>query len=141
MFLLLVYSVVQLMNLEITYISSVLILGLFGILSSLKGISINLIPSMRLSGGLITLHPPGKIRTICKLLVQATFYVIWNERNKRLHTSVARHPQLIIKEIQVILKAKLYGLDQNVGSKRRIPSPSSNPRDRYLHQWFHNFPS
>lgn len=85
--------------------------------------------------------PPGKIRTICKLLVQATFYVIWNERNKRLHTSVARHPHLIIKEIQVILKAKLYGMDQNVESTGRISTPTPNLRDRYLHHWFQNFPS
>lgn len=85
--------------------------------------------------------PPGKIRTICKLLMQAVFYAIWNERNKRLHTSVSRHPHLIIKEIQVTLKAKLYGLDQSVGSTRRIISSRSGPSDRYLHLWFHNFPS
>ena len=85
--------------------------------------------------------PPGKIRTICKLVMQAVFYALWNERNKRLHTSVARHPQLIIKEIQIILKANLYGMDQNVGNTNRISSVRSNPGDRYLHLWFQNFPS
>lgn len=43
--------------------------------------------------------PPGKLRTICKLIAQAVLYAIWNERNKRLHTSVARHTYLITKEI------------------------------------------
>ncbi|CAN6931408.1 unnamed protein product [Brassica oleracea] len=85
--------------------------------------------------------PPGKIRTICKLVTQAVFYAIWNERNKRLHTSVARHPQLIIREIQIIMKAKLYGMDQNVGNTNRISSVRPNPGDRYLHLWFQNFPS
>ncbi|KAG2259462.1 hypothetical protein Bca52824_078756, partial [Brassica carinata] len=85
--------------------------------------------------------PPGKIRTICKLVMQAVFYALWNERNKRFHTSVARHPQLIIKEIQIILKANLYGMDQNVGNTNRISSVRSNPGDRYLHLWFQNFPS
>ncbi|CAN6894972.1 unnamed protein product [Brassica oleracea] len=85
--------------------------------------------------------PPGKIRTICKLVTQAVFYAIWNEKNKRLHTSVARHPQLIIREIQIILKAKLYGMDQNVGNTKRISSVRPNPGDRYLHLWFQIFPS
>uniref|UniRef100_A0A0D3AYE2 Aldehyde dehydrogenase domain-containing protein n=1 Tax=Brassica oleracea var. oleracea TaxID=109376 RepID=A0A0D3AYE2_BRAOL len=57
--------------------------------------------------------PPGKLRTICKLIAQAVFYAIWNERNKRLHTSVARPPQLITKEIKIILKWNLLlGQDQ-----------------------------
>lgn len=85
--------------------------------------------------------PPGKVRTICKLLTQAVLYVIWNERNKRLHTSNARRPQIIIKEIQVILKAKLYGLDQNVGNTTAVSTIRSSPGDRYLYLWFQNFPS
>lgn len=85
--------------------------------------------------------PPGKLRIICKLIMQATFYAIWNERNKRLHTSVARDTILITREIQVILKAKLYGMDQNVRNINRITSSQRNAGERYLHLWFHNFPS
>ncbi|KAL0710088.1 hypothetical protein Bca4012_017066 [Brassica carinata] len=64
--------------------------------------------------------PSGKLRTICKLTVQAAFYTIWNERNKRLHTAVARHTQCITREIQIILKAKLYGMDQDVRNINRF---------------------
>lgn len=85
--------------------------------------------------------PPGKLRIICKLVMQTVFYAIWIERNKRLHTSVARDPILITREIQVILKAKLYGMDQNVRNLTRVSPLQQNQGDRYLHLWFHNFPS
>ncbi|CAN6859462.1 unnamed protein product [Brassica oleracea] len=83
--------------------------------------------------------PPGKLRTICKLIAQAVFYAIWNERNKRLHTSVARPLQLITKEIKIILKAKLYGMDQNIRNNNRLNSIRHNTIDTYLHSWFQHF--
>ncbi|XP_013624294.1 PREDICTED: uncharacterized protein LOC106330365 [Brassica oleracea var. oleracea] len=83
--------------------------------------------------------PPGKLRTICKLIAQAVFYAIWNEKNKRLHTSVARPLQLITKEIKIILKAKLYGMDQNIRNNNRLNSIRHNTIDTYLHSWFQHF--
>ncbi|CAN6894542.1 unnamed protein product [Brassica oleracea] len=83
--------------------------------------------------------PPGKLRTICKLIAQAVFYAIWNERNKRLHTSVARPLPLITKEIKIILKAKLYGMDQNIRNNNRLNSIRHNTIDTYLHSWFQHF--
>lgn len=54
----------------------------------------------------------GKLKTICNLILQAVVYFIWKERNARLHTSSSKPAQLLVKEIQVLLRAKLYSLDR-----------------------------
>lgn len=83
--------------------------------------------------------PPGKLRTICKLLAQAVFYTIWNERNKRLHTSVSRPFHLLTKEIQTVMKAKLFGMDQDLRNTNRLTSARPPSTERYLLLWFQNF--
>lgn len=78
-----------------------------------------------------------KVRTICNLLVQAIVYALWKERNLRLHTSSSRHSLLLVKEVKVILKAKLFGLDRS--PPRRSLQQSTSSSDTYLHEWFHHF--
>lgn len=51
-------------------------------------------------------------RVICKLLLQAVVYSLWKERNSRLHDAPPRTYQVLIKEIQLIMRAKLAGLDR-----------------------------
>ncbi|CAN7050239.1 unnamed protein product [Brassica oleracea var. botrytis] len=98
-----------------------------------------------------TLHPPHsfdgiltwvltashpKVKFICKLLLQAVCYVLWRERNLRLHNSTSRSAHLLIKEIQVIMKAKLIGMD-------RIPvqptQRSQSFQESHLVTWFTYF--
>ncbi|KAL0874846.1 hypothetical protein Bca101_024551 [Brassica carinata] len=77
-----------------------------------------------------------KLRSICKMVFQATVYLLWRERNTRLHKAVSRPVSVLLKEMNLLLRAKLYGLDQ-------IASPivpSNRPRaPSYLHLWFENF--
>ncbi|WZY87903.1 hypothetical protein YC2023_044638 [Brassica napus] len=80
-----------------------------------------------------------KVRTICNLLVQAIVYALWKERNLRLHTSSSRHSLLLVKEVKVILKAKLFGLDRSPPGRSLQQSTSSS--ETYLHEWFHHFDS
>ncbi|KAG7584142.1 hypothetical protein ISN44_As08g036240 [Arabidopsis suecica] len=49
---------------------------------------------------------------IIKLIFQASIYFIWKERNLRIHSGVARHSNLIIKEIQLIVRARLDPLSR-----------------------------
>ncbi|CAN7069613.1 unnamed protein product, partial [Brassica oleracea var. botrytis] len=78
-----------------------------------------------------------KVRTIWNLLVQAIVYALWKERNLRLHTSSSRHSLLLVKEVKVILKAKLFGLDRSPPGRSLQQSTSSS--ETYLHEWFHHF--
>ncbi|CAA7034399.1 unnamed protein product [Microthlaspi erraticum] len=49
----------------------------------------------------------GKVNTICMLLVHAIVYFLWRERNARLHTLTAKSGSALIKEIRLLLRAKL----------------------------------
>ncbi|KAL9299590.1 putative reverse transcriptase zinc-binding domain-containing protein [Arabidopsis thaliana] len=44
---------------------------------------------------------------IIKLLFQASVYLIWRERNCRIHTTHSRTPPTIIKEVQQLIRARL----------------------------------
>ncbi|KAL0726214.1 hypothetical protein Bca4012_022307 [Brassica carinata] len=79
-----------------------------------------------------------RVRTICNLLLHAVCYVLWKERNARYHTSVRRPAQMLIKDIQLILRAKLYGLDRNSQTSASIQSLSSS-QESYIHAWFRCF--
>ncbi|VVB10400.1 unnamed protein product [Arabis nemorensis] len=61
-----------------------------------------------------------KATVICKLLLQAIVYKLWRERNTRLHTSVSKSADCLIKEDQVLMRQKLAGLD------KKATSPSSS---------------
>lgn len=93
-------------------------------------------------GWLPTSSSNAKVKSICTLLVQAVLYVLWKERNLRLHTSTNRPSQLLAKEIKVLVKAKLIGLDRNFllsSARRSLGSTSGN--ETYLHLWFGHFDS
>ncbi|CDY08871.1 BnaC08g11010D [Brassica napus] len=84
----------------------------------------------------LTASPHPKVKFICKLLLQAVCYVLWRERNLRLHNSTSRSAHLLIKEIQVIMKAKLIGMD------RRPVQPtqrSQSFQESHLVTWFTYF--
>lgn len=71
----------------------------------------------------VNLHPPQSfeaileclarpstdqhITLICRLFYQASMYSIWKERNARLHSSIARPPDVIISDIEDTIKLKL----------------------------------
>ncbi|CAA7050668.1 unnamed protein product [Microthlaspi erraticum] len=78
-----------------------------------------------------------KVNSICMLLVQAIVYFLWRERNARLHSLSAKSASTLIKEIQLLLRAKLFGLDRaRLTSANLNPSPLQNS---YLHTWFQFF--
>lgn len=82
----------------------------------------------------------AKVKTICHLLVQALVYVVWKERNTRLHTSASKPPLPLVKEIKGVMKAKLFGLDRVVSpASLRRAHPSSSPTETYLQLWFRYF--
>ncbi|CDY23586.1 BnaC05g40080D [Brassica napus] len=72
----------------------------------------------------------------CLVSAEAVCYVLWRERNLRLHNSTSRSAHLLIKEIQVIMKAKLIGMD-------RIPvqptQRSQSFQESHLVTWFTYF--
>lgn len=47
------------------------------------------------------------VALIIKLLFQAVVYLLWKERNKRIHTSVQKQPGIIISEIKQIIRLRL----------------------------------
>lgn len=59
---------------------------------------------------------------IIKLIFQASIYLIWRERNSRIHSTNARSPLSIIKEIKTILRARLDPISRAQSS---IPLGSS----------------
>ncbi|CAA7049535.1 unnamed protein product [Microthlaspi erraticum] len=67
---------------------------------------------------------------ICSILFQAVVYVLWRERNARLHSSNPKGSQALVKEIQLLIRAKLAGLDRLNLSMPGTSEPS------YLHTWF-----
>src|SRR5690606_18495737 len=56
----------------------------------------------------------AKLKIMCKIIFQAAVYLLWKERNTRIHTSTSRPVISMVKELQLILRAKLHGLDQKV---------------------------
>lgn len=78
-----------------------------------------------------------KLISICKLIFQAVVYGLWRERNSRLHSSTSKPAALLVKEIQLLLRAKLAGLDRLL-IQNRISStaPFSNVSESFLATWF-----
>lgn len=74
-----------------------------------------------------------KLNLICKLLLQATVYELWKERNSRLHNSNSRPFSQIIKDIQLIIRAKMAVLDRS-----STPSPHGMHQENksFLYLWF-----
>ncbi|CAA7030572.1 unnamed protein product [Microthlaspi erraticum] len=86
----------------------------------------------------------SKLNTISMLLVHATVYFLWKERNARLHSSVAKTTDAIIKEIHLLIRAKLFGLDRSLLNQTRLATSSSSSsalsqQDSFLSNWFAYF--
>ncbi|CAA7042995.1 unnamed protein product [Microthlaspi erraticum] len=84
------------------------------------------------------LHSPtlnGKLKTICLLSFQAAIYFLWRERNSRLHTQITKPSHLLVKEIHLTLRAKLFGIDRSL-TVRSLPVDQSGS---YLQTWFSFF--
>ncbi|KAL9840426.1 putative reverse transcriptase zinc-binding domain-containing protein [Arabidopsis thaliana] len=71
------------------------------------------------------------ISLIIKLVFQASIYLLWKERNRRLHDLTARSSTAILKEIKVILRAKLDPLSRS--------SEFEAPAKSLLSTWFRFF--
>ena len=68
---------------------------------------------------------------LIKLIFQASLYLIWRERNCRIPCNIFRNPPQIIKEIQVLLRAKLDPLSR--------VSHSNASRASIMITWFELF--
>lgn len=53
-----------------------------------------------------------KIKAIVKLIFQRCIYFLWRERNSRIHSSVLKPLHVTQREIQMQIRARLLGLDQ-----------------------------
>ncbi|CAA7055588.1 unnamed protein product [Microthlaspi erraticum] len=77
-----------------------------------------------------------KLRTICQLILQAVVYFVWVERNARLHTPSPKASHTLVKEIQLLLRAKLSGLDRSENSLSDSLSLSSVSQPSFIYTWF-----
>ncbi|KAG7539923.1 Reverse transcriptase zinc-binding domain [Arabidopsis thaliana x Arabidopsis arenosa] len=73
----------------------------------------------------------GNVALIMKLIFQACIYLIWKERNLRIHSSVSTPPIVTIKAIKLLLRARLDPLSR---SQR-----NANPGFTLLSSWFRIF--
>ncbi|KAG7577371.1 Endonuclease/exonuclease/phosphatase superfamily [Arabidopsis thaliana x Arabidopsis arenosa] len=79
-----------------------------------------------------------KLNSICKLVLQALVYNIWKERNARLHSVSPRSTTQLKREIQLLLRRRLAGLDRAATATGR-PSSTTQAQETYLSLWFGNF--
>ncbi|XP_023639036.1 uncharacterized protein LOC111830685 [Capsella rubella] len=83
---------------------------------------------------LLWLHNASRnknISYITKLIFQASIYLIWKERNSRIHTGFSKPSSIIIREIQTTIRARLDPLSR---SQRVVP-----PALSLLETWFSLF--
>lgn len=81
-----------------------------------------------------------KLGSICKIIFQAVVYGLWRERNSRLHSSSTKPAQLLVKEIQLLIRAKLAGLDRLlIRNRSSLDSSSPVALETYLALWFRFF--
>ena len=73
----------------------------------------------------------NNINLILRLSFQASVYMIWKERNSRIHSQISRPPASLIAEIQRLIRAKLDSLSR---AQRNLPSTIS-----FLSTWFSFF--
>ncbi|XP_056843025.1 uncharacterized protein LOC108808011 [Raphanus sativus] len=71
---------------------------------------LHLSPPVAFEEVLIWLKAPShddNVTLIIRLIYQAVLYLLWKERNKRIHTAVEKPPVAIIAEIQQLIKLRL----------------------------------
>lgn len=62
------------------------------------------------------------VSLIIKLRFQASIYFIWRERNAQIHSSISKTAAVLIKEIQLILRARLDPLSRAPRSQSSLGS-------------------
>ena len=87
---------------------------------------------------IISIRLDRKLKTIYNLVIQAAVYFIWKERNSRLHNQTSKPAHSVVKDIYLLLRAKLYSLDME---QRALPSAAQRNRRHsttttYLFLWF-----
>ncbi|CAF1698607.1 unnamed protein product [Brassica napus] len=99
----------------------------------------SLLPS-QLSSPILVISKRPRPTTPNRSLVDhdAVVYVIWRERNTRLHNSTSRSISTLLKEVHLLIRAKLFGLDRNA-SPPQLRSASVSPPTTYLQLWFGHF--
>ncbi|XP_024012099.1 uncharacterized protein LOC112086740 [Eutrema salsugineum] len=88
-------------------------------------------------GWVTNASPLLKLKVVCKMLLQASIYFVWKERNARLHTAVTKTPAQIIRDVHSILRSRLAGLDRsNTRSDLLAAQPNNTLCSTYLSVWF-----
>ncbi|KAG2242137.1 hypothetical protein Bca52824_096021 [Brassica carinata] len=82
--------------------------------------------------------PNKRVKLVCKLLLHAVCYTLWQERNLRLHNSSSRSVHLLIRDVQMVMKAKLIGIDRSTSQIQRSARPQIS-QESYLSVWFQYF--
>lgn len=74
-----------------------------------------------------------KLNAICKLVFHVLVYFIWRECNSRLHSALVHTETQLKREIHLLLRRRLAGLD------RTSIITSNTTHETYLYLWFANF--
>lgn len=83
---------------------------------------------------------PERLKGIFHLVFQATIYHLWKERNSRLHNNVSRSANLIMKDIMLQLRSKLYALDREGKTSHQTATSTSHDHHlTFLYIWFDRF--
>ena len=70
----------------------------------------------------------NNVTMMIRLIFQAVVYLVWKERNKRIHSAVEKPPGTLISEVQQIVRLCLDPL-----TRRQIVPPGQNS---LLAAWF-----
>ncbi|KAL0804295.1 hypothetical protein Bca101_096785 [Brassica carinata] len=81
----------------------------------------------------------AKLKIIFKIIFQAVVYLLWKERNSRIHNFVSRSVNSLLKELHLILRAKLLGMDRKDYLLRPTIQSISTDSVTYLQHWFRYF--
>ncbi|KAJ4874638.1 Uncharacterized protein Rs2_39656 [Raphanus sativus] len=78
----------------------------------------------------------GKIRTILHLIFQASIYHLLKERNARIYANTSRSSNMIMKDVLMQLRTKLYSLDRKDTATQRSLATTAYQNPTYLYIWF-----
>ncbi|KAL0788341.1 hypothetical protein Bca101_004587 [Brassica carinata] len=81
--------------------------------------------------------PNKRVKLVCKLLLHAVCYT---QMNLRLHNSSSRSVHLLIRDGQMVMKAKIIGIDRSTSQIQRSTRPQIS-QESYLSVWFQYFQS
>lgn len=73
----------------------------------------------------------SNVTLMIRLIFQAVVYLVWKERNQRIHSALEKPPGTLIREVQQIVRLRLDPL-----TRRQIIPPGQNS---LLATWFLSF--